>query len=70
MPVKAGFSLEDITVMRIAQLAKATRRDKSSIVDWAIEELAQKEEFAHIQALERKPATPDSIPGVKKGVEA
>ncbi len=67
MQIKAGFSLEDITVERIARLAKATRHDKSAIVDMAVELLATQEEFSHIPqpTAPRKPTLAD-IP-VRKG---
>lgn len=48
MKMKAGFSLDDITVKRIEVLAEGTRRDKSTIVDMAVELMAQQEEFAHL----------------------
>lgn len=70
MQIKAGFSLQELTVKRIEQLAKATRRDKSTIVDMAVELLASQEEFSHIPqpTAPRKPTLAD-IP-VRKGVQA
>ncbi len=49
MKMKAGFSLEQITLERIERMARATRRDKSSIVDMAIELLSQQDEFSHLE---------------------
>lgn len=72
MTIKAGFSLEDITVQRIGQMAAATRRDKSAIVDMAVALLAQQEEFANLDTSlptpvrkTRKPI--EKIEGVRKG---
>ena len=45
MKMKVGLSLEEITVKRIAALADGTRRDKSAIVDMAVELLASQDEF-------------------------
>jgi hypothetical protein len=52
MKMKVGLSLEEITVKRVHLMANATRRDKSTIVDMAVELLAQQEEF---QALATSP---------------
>ncbi len=49
MKMKAGFSLEQITLERIERMARATRRDKSSIVDMAIELLSQQDEFSYLE---------------------
>jgi len=70
MQIKAGFSLQEITVRRIEQLAKATRRDKSVIVDMAVELLSSQEEFSHLsQPTAPRKQTLADIP-VRKGVTA
>jgi len=67
MPTKAGFSLEEITVDRINTLSKATRLDKSAVVDKAVELLASQDEFSHLQpASPVKPALADIA--VQKGL--
>jgi predicted transcriptional regulator len=80
MKIKVGLSLEEITVKRVSAMATATRRDKSTIVDMAVELLAQQDEF---QSLTIAPTTikpsargrakarkfnPDKIAGVTRGV--
>ena len=73
MKMKAGFSLEDITVKRIDEMAIATHREKSTIVDMAVELLAQQDEFAQIDTPQSLPArksrakAPAQISGVRKG---
>ncbi len=71
MKMKAGFSLEETTIERITQMARATRRNKGTIVEMAIELLAQQDEFSviDIEAPARRPRTrqPSEIPGVRKG---
>ncbi len=37
--VKTSFSLEQITVERIEALATETHRGKGDVVDWAVEEI-------------------------------
>lgn len=44
MPVKAAYSLDEITIKRINRLAEETHRSKSAIVDLAIERLSQSRE--------------------------
>ncbi len=41
MKMKAGYSLEEITIKRIEVLAEGTKRDKSAIIDIAIELLGK-----------------------------
>ena len=67
--MKAGFSLEDITVERINTLSKATRLDKSAVVDKAVELLASQDEFAHLQPAALPVPTLADIP-VRKGTAA
>jgi hypothetical protein len=75
MKMKAGFSLDEITVKRIQALAEGTRRDKSTIVDMAVELLSMQDEFQHLTVVPRtsKPSarkfSPDSIAGVKRGAK-
>lgn len=69
MSIKAGFSLESITVERINKISSVTRLDKSAVVDRAVELLATQDEFAHLQSLAPRP-TLETIPGVQKGVAA
>ena len=65
MKIKAGFSLEKITMKRIAVLADGTRRDKSTIVDMAIELFAQQNEFEDLDmpkpASARKPVKASKV---------
>ena len=77
MKMKVGFSLDEITVKRIDALAEGTRRDKSTIVDMAVELLSQQDEFSDLAPKSKRPArkaarknfSPDAVPGVQKGVE-
>lgn len=82
MKMKVGLSLEKITVERVNQMAAATRRDKSTIVDMAVELLSQQDEFQHLTVVPRsvKPSArkrikarkfnPETVPGVRKGLAA
>jgi hypothetical protein len=56
MKMKAGFSLDEITVKRIEVLAEGTRRDKSTIVDMAVELMAQQDEFEDLDMPKAVPA--------------
>ena len=77
MKMKAGFSLEQITVKRIEALAAGTRRDKSTIVDMAIELLASQDEFSDLLPTslpkaagprKRNKIDPSKVAGVRKGM--
>ena len=80
MKMKVGLSLEEITVKRIDVLAAGTRRDKSAIVDMAVELLAQQEEFSNLnpptppknkgasRPARRHPFDPTEVKGVRKGM--
>jgi hypothetical protein len=83
MKMKVGLSLEDVTVKRVHMMAEATRREKSTIVDMAVELLSQQEEFQNLvftpptikpsarkRAKARKFNKPEVIPGVRKGMAA
>lgn len=79
MKMKVGLSLEEITVQRINAMAAGTKREKSAIVDLAIELLSMQDEFANLKVSprtsrkstvrkpNRKPNI-DSIVGVKRGL--
>jgi predicted transcriptional regulator len=68
MKMKVGLSLEEITVKRVEVMATATRRDKSAIVDMAVELLAQQDEFANLDSVvPLAKIDPSSIKGVSKG---
>jgi hypothetical protein len=77
MKMKVGLSLEEVTVKRIEALAEGTRRDKSAIVDMAVELLSQQDEFSDLAPKTKRPArksarrsfSPDTVPGVQKGLE-
>ncbi len=82
MKMKVGLSLEKITVERVNQMAAATRRDKSTIVDMAVELLSQQDEFQHLTVIPRtvkssarkrvkaRKFNPETVPGVHKGLAA
>jgi hypothetical protein len=77
MKMKAGFSLEQITIQRIEALAAGTRRDKSTIVDMAIELLSSQDEFSDLipparpraaRSSKRTKVDPSKVAGVHKGL--
>jgi len=77
MKMKAGFSLEQVTIQRIEALAAGTRRDKSTIVDMAIELLSSQDEFSDlippalpkaIKPRKRTKIDPSKVTGVRKGL--
>jgi|WetSurMetagenome_2_1015567.scaffolds.fasta_scaffold143219_3 hypothetical protein len=80
--IKAGFSLKPITVERISKMADKTHRDKSAIVDIAIELLSRQEEFSELSPTAPIPTTrpyrktsrskidPTTIKGVKRGLRS
>jgi len=59
MKMKAGFSLDEITIKRINAMAADTHRDKSKIVDMAVELLAQQDEFENVKPILKRPAKVD-----------
>lgn len=71
MQVSRIFSIQDSTDACIDDLANATHRTRSAIVDLAVAQLTKQEEFSQIQV---KPTTRktrrvniNKIPGVRKG---